>query len=43
MDDAPVSLTPSGPPETILDPEPADVLAALEAAGVESPVVVEPR
>ena len=28
----PVSLTPSGPPETVLDAEPADALAALEAA-----------
>lgn len=28
----PVSLTPSGPPETVLDPEPADALAALDAA-----------
>lgn len=28
----PVSLTPTGPPETILDPEPADALAALAHA-----------
>jgi Protein of unknown function (DUF3151) len=28
----PVNLTPSGPPETVLDPEPADALAALQAA-----------
>jgi hypothetical protein len=28
----PVSLTPSGPPETRLDPEPEDALDALEAA-----------
>jgi len=27
-----VTLTPSGPPETVLAPEPADALAALEAA-----------
>lgn len=27
-----VHLTTSGPPETVLDPEPADALAALEAA-----------
>ena len=27
-----VNLTPSGPPETVLDSEPADALAALEAA-----------
>ena len=32
MTDRPVHLTPSGPPETVLDPEPADALAALEAA-----------
>jgi hypothetical protein len=32
MSDAPVSLTPSGPPETVLDPEPPDALAALAAA-----------
>jgi hypothetical protein len=29
---SPVSLTPSGPPETILDREPADALAALDRA-----------
>ena len=29
---SPVSLTPSGPPETVLDPEPADALDALAAA-----------
>lgn len=28
-----VSLTPSGPPETVLDPEPAEAVAALAAAG----------
>ena len=27
-----VHLSPSGPPETVLDPEPADALAALQAA-----------
>jgi hypothetical protein len=32
MADAPVSLTPSGPPETVLDAEPPDALAALAAA-----------
>jgi hypothetical protein len=32
MTDAPVSLTPSGPPETVIDPEPAEALAALERA-----------
>lgn len=32
MSDRPVSLTPSGPPETVLDPEPAAVIAALDAA-----------
>ena len=31
MTDAPISLT-NGPPETVLDPEPAAVLDALEAA-----------
>ena len=31
-DQHPVQLTPSGPPETVLDPEPAEALAALEAA-----------
>ena len=33
MSDAPVSLTPSGPPETVLDAEPAEALAALASAG----------
>jgi hypothetical protein len=32
MTDQPVNLTPSGPPETVLDPEPAEALAALDAA-----------
>lgn len=32
MSDRPVSLSTSGPPETVLDPEPAELLAALEAA-----------
>lgn len=32
MSDARVSLTPSGPPETILDPEPPQAVAALAAA-----------
>jgi hypothetical protein len=32
MSDAPVSLTSSGPPETVLDPEPAATRAALAAA-----------
>ena len=31
-DGSPVSLTPSGPPETVLDPEPHEALAALDAA-----------
>lgn len=31
----PISLRPSGPPETVLDAEPADALAALEAALAE--------
>lgn len=33
MTDAPVHLTPSGPPETVLPAEGDDVLAALDAAG----------
>ena len=32
MTDRPVTLTTSGPPETVLDPEPADALAGLAAA-----------
>jgi hypothetical protein len=33
MSDArPVHLTPSGPPETVIDPEPPEALAALEEA-----------
>ena len=32
MSDAGVSLLPHGPPETVLDPEPSDVRAALAAA-----------
>jgi hypothetical protein len=32
MPDAPVTLTPSGPPETVLDREPAEALDALDAA-----------
>jgi hypothetical protein len=32
MSDAPVNLSTSGPPETVLDPEPAEALAALDAA-----------
>lgn len=31
-DQHPVQLTPSGPPETVLEPEPADALAALDDA-----------
>jgi hypothetical protein len=31
--DRPVSLSTSGPPETVLDAEPADATAGLEAAG----------
>jgi hypothetical protein len=33
MTDDPVTLSPSGPPETVLDPEPAEVGEALAAAG----------
>ena len=29
----PVSLNPSGPPETVLDPEPSEALSGLAAAG----------
>jgi hypothetical protein len=29
---SPVNLTPTGPPETVLDPEPPEALAALDAA-----------
>ena len=32
MSDQPVSLTPTGPPETILGPEPADALVAIAEA-----------
>lgn len=32
MSDRPVSFTPSGPPETVLDPEPADARKALAEA-----------
>ena len=32
MADQPISLSPSGPPETVLDLEPADALSALEDA-----------
>ncbi len=32
MSDQPVRLTTSGPPETVLDPEPAEAVAALDAA-----------
>lgn len=32
MSDKPVNLTASGPPETVLDPEPPEALAALDEA-----------
>lgn len=32
MTDSPVSFTPSGPPETVLDDEPDEALSALDAA-----------
>jgi len=32
MSDRPVNLSSSGPPATVIDPEPADALAALDAA-----------
>ena len=54
MSDAPVSITPTGPPETVLGPEPADAVARLAAAlelddpaesraGVAAVVVDHPR
>ena len=48
MADAPVSMTPGGPPETVLDPEPPEAVATLEAAGddrdaVAAVVVAHPR
>lgn len=32
MTDSPISFTPAGPPETVLEPEPAEALEALAAA-----------
>lgn len=32
MSDQPVSMNPSGPPETVLDAEPVEAIAALDAA-----------
>lgn len=32
MSDIPISLSPSGPPETVLNPEPAEAIALLEDA-----------
>jgi hypothetical protein len=32
MSDAPIHLSPSGPPETVITPEPAEARAALDAA-----------
>jgi hypothetical protein len=32
MSDQPISLSPSGPPETVLDPAPAEALSSLAAA-----------
>ena len=37
MPASPVNLTPHGPPDTVLDPEPSDALAAL-AAALDTPV-----
>lgn len=38
MTDSPISFTPAGPPETVLEPEPAAALEALAAAeGSEDP------
>lgn len=39
MSDRPVNLTTSGPPETVLDAEPAEALAALDAAVDEADAV----
>lgn len=39
VSDAPVSLTPSGPPETVLDPEEPAIVAALVEAGHARPAV----
>ena len=39
MSDAPVSLSSHGPPETVLDPEPGEVLAALTAAAASDDAV----
>jgi Protein of unknown function (DUF3151) len=36
-DERPVTLTPSGPPSTVLDPEPDAALAALQAALARPP------
>lgn len=41
VSDAPVSLTPSGPPETVLDPEDPAVVAALAEAGAVRAAVAE--
>jgi hypothetical protein len=38
MTDQPIGLHRGGPPESVLPPEPADVLAALEAAAAEPDV-----
>src|SRR4051812_43951844 len=38
MTDQPIGLHRGGPPETVLPPEPTDVLAALEAARTEPDV-----
>lgn len=37
MSDQPINLASSGPPETVLDPEPADAVEALGAALEEPP------
>lgn len=39
MTDRPVNLTPSGPPETVLDPEPQEALDALDQAQTASDIV----
>ncbi len=37
MNDIPILLNPSGPPETVLDPEPPEAIALLNAAQAMSP------
>lgn len=43
MADAPIPLTPSGPPETVLDPEPPAAVAALAEACAAEPAEARDR